>query len=94
MEKQFSHPIHMFGGFSIFNFGLSILSFLLMLYFKFLGGKSFIQTPLPQLVVLFAMIGILSLFMGFLAEILMRTYYESQDKKSYQVLHPTDNNPI
>jgi len=85
MQKQFSHPIHMFGGFAIFNFGLSILSFLLMSYFKFWGGKSFIQTPLPQLVVLFAMIGILSLFMGFLAEILMRTYYESQDKKSYQI---------
>ena len=62
-----------------------MLSFLIMIYFKFWGGKSFIQTPLPQLVILFAMIGILSLFMGFLAEILMRTYYESQDKKSYQI---------
>ena len=93
MEKQFSHPMHLFGGFTIINIGLSMLSFLIMIYFKFWGGKSFIQTPLPQLVVLFAMIGILSLFMGFLAEILMRTYYESQNKKSYQVLQPTDNKP-
>ena len=85
MEKQFSHPMHLFGGFTIINIGLSMLSFLIMIYFKFWGGKSFIQTPLPQLVVLFAMIGILSLFMGFLAEILMRTYYESQNKKSYQI---------
>ena len=93
MEKQFSHPMHLFGGFTIINIGLSMLSFLIMIYFKFWGGKSFIQTPLPQLVVLFAMIGILSLFMGFLAEILMRTYYESQNKKSYQVLDPIDNKP-
>ena len=93
MEKQFSHPMHLFGGFTIINIGLSMLSFLIMIYFKFWGGKSFIQTPLPQLVVLFAMIGILSLFMGFLAEILMRTYYESQNKKSYQVLQPIDNKP-
>ena len=94
MEKQFAHPIHLFGGFALMNFGLSILSFLLMIYLKYWGGKSFIQTPLPQLVILFALIGIISMFMGFLAEILMRTYYESQDKKSYQVLQPTDNNPI
>lgn len=93
MEKQFSHPMHLFGGFTIINIGLSMLSFIIMIYFKFWGGKSFIQTPLPQLVVLFAMIGILSLFMGFLAEILMRTYYESQNKKSYQVLQPIDNKP-
>jgi heme/copper-type cytochrome/quinol oxidase subunit 1 len=54
-----------------------------MLYFKFFGGKSFIETPLPQLVILFILIGVISLFMGFIAEILMRTYYESQDRKSY-----------
>ncbi len=91
MEKQFTHPIHLFGGIAILNFGFSIISFLIMLYFKFWGSKSFIQTPLPQLVILFAMIGILSMFMGFLAEILMRTYYESQDKKSYQVRETTGN---
>jgi len=85
MEKQFAHPIHLFGGFALMNFGLSILSFLLMIYLKYWGGKSFIQTPLPQLVILFVMIGILSMFMGFLAEILMRTYYESQDKISYTI---------
>ena len=85
MEKQFAHPIHMFGGFALLNFGLSLLSFLLMIYFKFWGGKSFIQTPLPQLVILFVLVGILCLFMGLLAEILMRTYFESQDKKAYQI---------
>ena len=67
------------------NFSFSILSFLFMIYFKYWGGKSFIQTPLPQLVILFVMIGILSMFMGFLAEILMRTYYEAQNKVSYTI---------
>ena len=83
LEKQFSHPSHLFGGFSLINFSLSIISFLLMLYFKFFGEKSFIETPLPQLVILFILIGVISLFMGFIAEILMRTYYESQNRKSY-----------
>jgi len=85
MEKQFAHPIHLFGGFALLNFSFSILSFLFMIYFKYWGGKSFIQTPLPQLVILFIMIGILSMFMGFLAEILMRTYYEAQNKVSYTI---------
>mgnify|MGYP006089969463 CR=1 FL=1 len=85
MDKQFMNPIHMFGGFTIINLFLSIISIILMVYFKFWGGKSFIQTPLPQFVILFIMVGILSLFMGFLAEILMRTYFESQNKKSYQI---------
>ena len=30
-------------------------------------------------------VGILSIFMGFISEILMRTYYESQGKKTYQI---------
>ena len=85
MDKQFSHPIHLFGGFALFNFGLSIISFFVMIYFKYWLNGSFIQTPLPQLIILFIMVGVLSLFMGFIAEILMRTYYESQDKKSYKV---------
>ena len=85
LEKHFIHPIILFGGFSILNFGLSIISFILMIYYKYWNGDSFIQTPLPQLIVIFVMTGMLSLFMGFLAEILMRTYFESQNKKSYQI---------
>ena len=85
LEKHFIHPIILFGGFSILNFTLSIISFILMIYYKYWNGDSFIQTPLPQLIVIFVMTGMLSLFMGFLAEILMRTYFESQNKKSYQI---------
>ena len=85
MEKQFVNPIHLFGGFALINFGLSIISFLLMIYYKYWHDDSFIQTPLPQLIVIFVMTGMLSLFMGFIAEILMRTYFESQDKKSYRI---------
>ena len=85
MEKQFSNPIHLFGGFSFVNFSFSFLSFSFMLYFKYFGNKSFIQTPLPELTILFFMIGTLSLFMGFIAEIIMRTYFESQDIYPYSI---------
>ncbi len=51
-------PIYIFGGVGIINMVLAFLSFSLMVYFKFWGGKSFIETPLPQLVVLFAIMGV------------------------------------
>ena len=86
MEKQFTHPIHLFGGFAIFNLGVAVILFFIMLLLKFYFIISFIQTPLPELIVMFIMISILSLFMGILAEILMRTYFESQNKKPYQVI--------
>jgi glycosyltransferase involved in cell wall biosynthesis len=85
MDKQFVHPIHLFGGFAVFNILLSFSCFFLMIYFKYWNGDSFIQTPLPQLVVLFVITGFLSLFMGFIAEVLMRTYFESQNKASYKI---------
>jgi len=78
-------PIYVFGGFGLANLGMSVLCFLLMVYYKFWGSKSFIETPLPQLVVLFFLMGFMSILMGFLAELIMRTYYESQDKPVYLV---------
>lgn len=78
-------PIYIFGGFGFVNIALSSLTFLLMVYYKYWGGKTFIETPLPQLVVLFFLVGFISILMGFIAEILMRTYYESQGKSVYSI---------
>jgi hypothetical protein len=58
-----------------------------MLYFKYLGNKTFIETPLPLLAVLFFLVGFVSIFMGFIAQINMMTYYESQDRKPYIIAY-------
>jgi len=81
----FSKPMYIFGGFGIVNLGLSFFTFLLMVYYKFWGNKTFVETPLPQLVVLFFLVGFISILMGFMAEIMMRTYYESQSKSIYSI---------
>ena len=47
--------------------------------------KSFVQTPLPLVTVMFTLVGALSLLMGLLAELVVRTYYESQGKRPYLV---------
>jgi glycosyltransferase involved in cell wall biosynthesis len=85
MERYSQHPIHLFGGFGLVNFLLAVLAFGLMVYYKFWGGKSFISTPLPILTVFFLLIGVTFILIGFIAEILMRTYYESQRKKPYSI---------
>ncbi len=85
MEVYMQKPIYLFGGFAMINLFMAIISFVVMIYFKFLGGKSFVQTPLPQIVILFFLVGVLSLFIGFLSEIMMRTYYESQGQRSYSI---------
>ena len=48
-------------------------------------AKDFVETPLPVLVALFGVTGILSILMGLLAEMVMRTYFESQNKRTYHV---------
>jgi hypothetical protein len=78
-------PIYVFGGMGLFMILGAFLSGLYALYLKFFKGVSFILTPLPLVCVLLLMLGFLSILMGFLAEILTRTYYESQKKPTYQI---------
>ena len=54
-------------------------------YFKVAGLKDFVSTPLPLLSAMFFLVGVLSVLMGLLAELVVRTYYESQDKRPYLI---------
>jgi glycosyltransferase involved in cell wall biosynthesis len=85
MQHHMQHPIHFFGRFGVINMLLAAISFALMVYYKFWGGKTFIETPLPTLTVLFILIGSMAFLLGIVAELVIRTYYESQQKKPYRV---------
>src|SRR4051812_41781596 len=78
-------PIHVFGGFGLLSWLGAALAFALAVYFKLTGQKDFVETPLPLVTVMFTLIGALSLLMGLLAELVIRTYYESQGKRPYLV---------
>jgi hypothetical protein len=52
--------------------------------------RDFVVTPLPIFSALFIIVGLQFLLFGVLAEILMRTYYESQKRKPYAI-RETDN---
>ena len=78
-------PIYVFGGFGLLSLGGALAAFLWALYYKLAGLKDFVQTPLPLVAVMFTLVGALSLLMGLLAELVIRTYYESQDKRPYLI---------
>jgi glycosyltransferase involved in cell wall biosynthesis len=76
IQTYLQRPIYVFGSFGLLSFFLSFITFGGMLYFKYFGGKTFIETPLPLLTVLFVLMGTMAIFMGFLAQITMMTYFE------------------
>jgi hypothetical protein len=78
-------PIYVFGGIGLLMILGAILSGGYALYLKLFTGLSFILTPLPLLCALLLLLGFISILMGFIAEILTRTYYESQGKPTYQI---------
>jgi len=78
-------PIYVFGGMGLLMILGAFLAGLYAIYLKYFRGTSFILTPLPLLCVFLLLSGLLSILMGFLAEILTRTYYESQGKPTYQI---------
>src|SRR5882672_6564373 len=78
-------PIYVFGGFGLVSFTCAVIAFAIALYYKLAGLKDFVATPLPLVTVMFTLVGALSLLMGLLAELVIRTYYESQDKRPYLI---------
>jgi glycosyltransferase involved in cell wall biosynthesis len=78
-------PIYVFGGIGLLSVAFAFVAGLWALYLKLFEGMSFISTPLPLLVVLAFITGVISILMGLIAEIIMRTYYESQGKQVYLV---------
>ena len=85
LERYMQRPIHFFGGAGFLAIFLSFITFGLAVYFKVTGQKDFVQTPLPTLTAMFSIIGVLMILMGVIAEVLMRTYYESQNKYPFTV---------
>ena len=85
LRRYSTKPMHLFGKFGLLNMLAAFVAFAAMIYFKFWGGKSFVETPLPMLTVMFFLIGCVSVLMGLLAEMSMRTYHESSQKPTYIV---------
>jgi glycosyltransferase involved in cell wall biosynthesis len=97
LQKYSQRPLHFFGRFGLWMFAMGFLCFGAMLYFRCvfpwpylwwghdLPAKSFVETPLPSLTVMFFLAGGMSILLGIQSELIMRTYYESQAKTTYLI---------
>ena len=85
MASYQTKPIYVFGSFGMLAFLISILAGLYAVFLKLFHKADFVQTPLPILAIVLFAVGIQFLLMGLLAEMLVRTYHESQSKAIYAV---------
>jgi glycosyltransferase involved in cell wall biosynthesis len=84
-DKSLDRPIHLFGQFGLLMFLIAFLLSIFAVFLKIFMNISFILTPLPLLVVFFAMSGLLCIFLGLVAEIQSRIYFESINRPAYLV---------
>jgi len=85
MASYQTKPIYVFGTFGTIAFLLSMTAGLWAFVLKFGYGTSFILTPLPVIAIVLLAISMQFFLMGLLAEMLVRTYHESQNKAIYTV---------
>jgi len=85
IRKYFQRPIHLFG---IFGFLLILVGALInmyLLFVKFYLGEDIGTRPLLIFGLMFILAGIQLFTIGIVMELLIRTYYESQNKRPYRI---------
>jgi glycosyltransferase involved in cell wall biosynthesis len=88
MASYQTKPLYIFGTAGLLTFVVSFLSGLFALLMKFVSWPKhadLVQTPLPVMAMVLLVLGIQFFLMGLLAEMLVRTYHESQAKSIYAV---------
>ncbi len=78
-------PIYFFGGISFVSMALSVACFIWATVLKLTNSVDLDATPLPIIGAMFFTVAIQIFMMGILADLIMRTYYESQGKSTYAV---------
>jgi len=79
-------PIYLFGGAGMSLIIVSTLALLALLIRRVFWGIPVLTSPFFLIAVMFVIMGFQSILMGLIAELQVRTYYESQDKQTYTVL--------
>ena len=85
LDKYVTKPIYIFGGFGMLSILVALGSVGLIVYWKLFEGVSMILTPLPLFAAMAFLVGAMSILMGLLAEMIVRTYFESQRRGPYEV---------
>ena len=85
MKHFFTRPIHLFGRFGLLLFGAGAAIMALMVFEKLILGHDIGMRPMLVFGMLFVVTGIQLISTGLIAEIQVRTYFESQQKAIYKI---------
>ncbi|MGB5555350.1 MAG: glycosyltransferase family 2 protein [Flavobacteriaceae bacterium] len=85
IRKYFQRPIHLFGIFGFLLILLGVLINFYLLFVKFYMGEDIGNRPLLIFGLMFILAGIQLFTIGIVMELLIRTYYESQNKRPYRI---------
>ena len=85
LSSYLTKPLYLFGTAGLVCLVISLLSFAFALYYRFVEGVHLNRMPLATLSMIMFAMGVQFIFMGLLAEMIVRTYHESQDKATYLV---------
>lgn len=85
LMKFSQKPIYLFGGVGLGLMAISLALFLWLAIRRIVATVSVLGSPWFQISVMMFILGFLAILLGLIAELVMRTYYESQDKKTYAI---------
>jgi hypothetical protein len=74
--------------------GLSAVALLYLLVRRVFFSISVLASPIFQMSAMFFILGFQSILMGLIAELLVRTYHESQHKPTYTVREKINLDPL
>ena len=80
-----ARPMQLFGGLGLVSFGIGTLIALYLSALKLLYGASLSNKPSLWLAVLLIVVGVQFISLGLIAEMMTRTYHETQNKPIYAV---------
>ncbi|MCW5839166.1 MAG: glycosyltransferase family 2 protein [Anaerolineales bacterium] len=86
-------PIYLFGGVGLGLSGIGFLGLLFLFVRKLLYSTGVVDSPIFILSALLFAIGIQSVLLGLIAEMMVRTYHESQSKPIYRVRYVINELP-
>ena len=85
LKSYQTKPIYVFGGAGLLMCFGSFLSMCLVLYYKITGGVWVHKNPIFLIGLILGVIGIQFIALGLIAEIMVRSYFESQNKRPFIV---------
>ena len=82
-------PNYIFGGFGLLNLALSVIAFAIVAYRTLILGNPE-ATPMVFFMVIFFLVGFLSIFVGLLAELVIHASHEAQKRPPYHIKSTTN----